>query len=86
MGCSGNSKDHCCWLNNKPCKYLEVDTVPDRKWACGLRRRFGDWDTVLESPEYQRDIEPYFGPIGINCKDWPDLSKGQYCGECGYGT
>ena len=85
MPCHGNTLDHCCWLAGKPCVYLEVDTVPGRKWACGLRRKYGDWDKALESKEYQNTIEPHFGPQGVNCRDWPDLSKGQSCGDCGLG-
>lgn len=85
MLCSGNSKDHCCWIAGTSCRYLEVDTVPDRKWACGLRRKYGDWDKVLDSEEYQENVEPHFGPQGVNCRDWPDLKNGQSCNECGLG-
>jgi len=83
--CKGNNKDHCCWFAGKPCQYLEENTVPDRRWVCGLRREYGDWDRAIASEEYQSTIEPHFGPQGVNCKDWPDLEKGQSCGECGLG-
>ena len=85
MAQHGNTLDHCCWLAGKPCTYLETDTVLGRKWACGLRRKYGDWDKALESKEYQNTIEPHFGPQGVNCRDWPDLAKGQSCGDCGLG-
>jgi hypothetical protein len=83
--CKGNGKDHCCWMAGVPCMFLEKDTVPGRKWACGLRREYGDWDKVIASERYQLNIEPHFGPQGINCKDWPDLDAGQSCNECGWG-
>ena len=82
MPCAGNSEDHCCYLDGKPCKYIEKDTVEGRKWACGLRRELGDWDLVLVSEEYKKDVEPHFEPQGINCRDWPEANAA-YCGECG---
>jgi len=56
--------------------------MPGRKWVCGLRRKLGNWDLVLASPEYKTDVAPKLNP-GINCKDWPDkpLTK---CFECGF--
>ena len=83
--CHGIGKDHCCWMAGKPCIHLEEDTVPGRKWACGLRRKYGDWDKVLSSEEYLLTVEPHFGPQGVNCRDWPDLAEGQSCNECGLG-
>ena len=83
--CNGNNKDHCCWIAGKPCAYLEEKTVKGRRWVCGLRRKYRSWDKAIASEEYQTVIEPHFGPQGVNCKDWPDLTKGQFCGECGVG-
>ena len=83
--CKGNSKSHCCWFAGEPCAYLEEGTVEGRRWACGLRRKYGDWDKAVASKEYQTNIEPHFGPQGVNCRDWPDLEKGQSCNECGWG-
>jgi hypothetical protein len=68
-----------------PCRYLEKNTVTGRTWACGLRRKYESWDRALASEEYKRYIEPHFGPQGVNCRDWPDLEKGQSCNECGLG-
>ena len=82
MPCAGNSETHCCWLDGKVCKYLEEDTVEGRHWACGLRRKLGDWDKVITSKEYRKDVAPVLEPLGINCKDWP---VGHRCGDCGYG-
>jgi hypothetical protein len=82
MPCLGNTEDHCCYLAGVPCKYLEENTVEGRRWACGLRREYGNWDDAIASDRYQKDIEPHFGPKGVNCKDWPEANKA-YCGECG---
>ena len=86
MPCAGNAKTHCCWLSGKVCKYLEENTVPSRRWVCGLRRKLGDWDAVLASPEYQKDVAPILERLGYNCKDWPDKPEGMRCGDCGYGN
>jgi hypothetical protein len=59
--CSGNSKDHCCYVDGKPCQFLEKDTVPGRKWACGLRRRFGNWGDVHQSDEYKTPRQTKMG-------------------------
>lgn len=89
MPCDGNSEISCCCIDGVECKYLEENTLPDRRWVCGLRRRLGDWDSVLESPEYKRDIAPALEPLGINCKDWPDKAthgKIVRCMNCGLGV
>ena len=85
MPCLGNSDDHCCYLKGKACPFLEYNTVPGRKWACGLMRRFGDWDEVLASDEYIGTVAPVFEPLGMNCKDWPDGTGANHytCEECG---
>ena len=77
--------EHCCWLNGVQCKYLEENTVPGRRWACGLKRRYNTWDAAINSEEYKQDIEPHFGPKGINCKDWPDIPHTK-CFACGFGV
>jgi len=58
--------------------------VPGRRWACGLMRKLGDWDLVLASSEYKRDVAPKL-PAGINCRDWPDKPATK-CFECGFGV
>jgi hypothetical protein len=83
MACRGNSNDHCCWVAGKVCDFLEENTVEGRRWACGLRRELGDWDAVLASDRYQKDIAPTFEPMGVNCRDWPSITSGQVCHECG---
>lgn len=74
MSCSGNMVTHCCVFKGIDCKYLEVDTLPDRHWVCGLMRKLGDWDKVIASAEYQKDIQPLcdrYLKNRLNCKTWP---------------
>ena len=83
MPCYGNRDDHCCYVNGKACQFLEENTVPERRWACGLRRELGDWDSVISDPRYIEHVDPHFGDM--NCRDWPDgtgRNKGS-CPECG---
>jgi len=84
MPCYGTSEGHCCWLEGQVCKHLEENTLTDRQWVCGLRRKLGDWDAVLASTEYQRDVAPKLTD-GINCRDWPDKPFTK-CFECGFGV
>lgn len=72
--CHGNGSDHCCWINGKVCPHLEENTVPGRRWACGLLRVHGDWETVYQTPEYQAtDAATWFASShpGYGCGDWP---------------
>lgn len=60
------------------CPFLEVDTIPGRKWACGLRRQLGDWGKVHRSRPYKEQVQPRFAADGIaNCGDW--RVEGQCC-------
>ena len=89
MPCAGNAETHCCWVGGEVCQYLEENTVSGRRWACGLRRKLGDWDAVLDSPEYKKNIAPVFAApdrlVKINCRDWPDQPEGIKCTGCGHG-
>lgn len=85
MSCDGNQADHCCYLNGEPCQYVEENTVDGRRWACGLRRELGDWDSVLASDRYQSGPGAYFSAIGMNCKTYPSAAKKQFCSTCGKG-
>lgn len=78
MPCHGNAKTHCCIFAGVECIYLEVDTMPNRHWVCGLMREHQDWDKVLNDPRYKQNVEPlwakYLWPgrkIKHNCKTWP---------------
>jgi len=84
MPCHGNSEGHCCWLQGRVCPHLEKHPDSDRIWVCGLRRELGDWDLVLESPEYKKNVAPKLR-TGINCRDWPDKPFTK-CFECGFGV
>jgi len=83
MRCSGNAEGHCCWFG-EVCKHLEENTVPGRRWACGLFRKYGSWGAVYETAEWQ---EVYKTAIscglreGYRCGEWP--YPGEKCHECG---
>ena len=82
--CSGNSSDHCCYLNGPPCHFLEENTVEGRRWACGLRRELGSWDAVYADQRYIIEIQPVWeqtGLAGYKCGEWP--APGFKCGQCG---
>lgn len=85
--CHGNGADHCCYWNGEPCPYLEQDTIPGRRWVCGLMRELGDWDLVHEDPRYLNDVQPLWrdeDPLwdwlwqqGVRCGTWGVEGKGQ---------
>ena len=50
--CDGNGPDHCCYIQNEVCPHLEENTIPGRRWVCGLMRRLGSWDAVHTSVAY----------------------------------
>ena len=80
MICQGTSDDHCCWLAGKVCEFLEEDTVPGRRWACGLYRELGSWDAVHTDHRYE-PVKVFLEPHGFLCGDWP--TPGVHCGTCG---
>ncbi len=85
MKCLGrNFEDHCCYVEGKPCDFLEENTTPGFRWACGLRRELGDWDKVINDPRYLDGPGKIFRKFGINCKDWPNFEHA--CQVCGVGT
>jgi hypothetical protein len=74
MICHGTDDSHCCWIEGSLCPHLEENTVPGRRWACGLRRRAGNWDDVYLMAEYQAtDAARWFAEHfpGQGCGDWP---------------
>jgi hypothetical protein len=83
--CYGNKDSHCCSINGSDCPHLEENTVEGRRWVCGLRRKLGDWDKVLVSPEYLADVAGKFRHPDTNCRDWPDGTgaNSANCTECG---
>ena len=82
--CTGNTSDHCCYLNGTPCVYIEENTVEGRRWACGLFRELGNWDAVHADERYVTTIQPLIDMTpfaGFRCGDWPDPSR--VCATCG---
>lgn len=83
MICHGNAEDHCCWFQGRVCEFLEENTVPGRRWACGLFRELGSWDAVHADPRYEpvkvRMSTLSFAPA--LCGDWPP--PGKVCNTCG---
>ena len=74
MECHGNGPDHCCYINGGVCQFLEEDTVPGRRWVCGLYRELGDWAAVHSDPRYQAaPIADWFTRThpGYGCGDYP---------------
>ena len=80
--CNGNEEDHCCYLKGKVCEYLEENTVPGRRWVCGIRKKYNSWEETHHDPDYTRDIKPLLNDIGItNCGEWP--RQNEKCAICG---
>lgn len=81
--CTGNASDHCCYFGTV-CEHLEENTVPGRRWACGLLRRYGSWEAVYASPEWPAVLEKAVA-CGLSdqyrCGSWPPV--GQTCAVCG---
>jgi hypothetical protein len=73
MTCHGNGDDHCCWISGEVCRYLEENTAPGRRWACGLLRRAGSWPAVYQSVAYRSNVRPRLRAAGVtvDCGDWP---------------
>lgn len=84
MKCLGRNLDeHCCWVNGKPCQFLEENTEPGQRWTCGLRRELGSWDAVLADSRYQTQVQPLLRAKDMNCRDWPKIGNGGPCKLCG---
>jgi len=84
MLCSGNTDDHCCYLNGPVCPFLEEGTVGGRRWACGLRRELGSWDLVHADVRYIQQVQPVWEQVGLStnkCGEWP--VSGERCNTCG---
>lgn len=82
--CHGNGDDHCCYVDGKVCEFLEENTVPGRRWACGLLRRLESWAAVHEHPDYQK-IKEHFASLGVSaCGDWLGEIRedGTIVGQC----
>ncbi len=77
MNCFGrNTSKHCCYINGKPCKFLEENTVPGERWSCQLWRETGSWQAAIDDPRYKsgkpsESPGKYFeGFQYTNCRDY----------------
>ena len=54
MTCTGEGVGgtHCCYVNNETCRYL-VENQAGRRYACSLYLKFGSWEAMNVSAEYQ---------------------------------
>ena len=84
--CTGNGPDHCCYLAGDPCPFLEENTVPGRRWVCGLRRELGSWGAVAADERYLTVVRPVWDAVtpadGLpmpDCGTW-----GAWSGQCCY--
>lgn len=69
--CHGNQPDHCCYVDGIRCRFLEENTVPGRRWVCGLFRRLGSWEAVHADPGYQEHVQTAWDRVGIeSCGAW----------------
>ena len=77
MKCYGrNLNDHCCYVNNKPCPFLEENIQAGYRWSCKLRRKTGSWKATIVDPRYN-DISKIFAQYSYkNCKNYQ-------CEDCG---
>lgn len=87
--CHGNGAVHCCYipgtgiadpagLGGSVCWFLEQNTVPGRKWVCGLRRSLGSWAKVHRNAQYKAQVQPVLDARGTAlCGTWSP--PGQCC-------
>lgn len=76
--CHGNGDNHCCYVAGAVCDYLEENSIPGRRWTCGLLRELGSWDQVHADPRYQ-PIQAEWDKVGIeSCGAWGP-GTGQCC-------
>ena len=85
--CHGNGSDHCCNLGAAGvCTFLEENTVPGRRWACGLFRELGSWGAVHTSSRYLSEVRPKLDAYALpDCGDWPQTLVPLPKGACCYG-
>lgn len=70
-GAGNVNGDHCCYVNGEACQYLEMNTIPGRKWVCGLYRTLGSWDAVHEDEGYKANVQSVWDQVGIeSCGAW----------------
>lgn len=76
VSCHGNGPDHCCYVRGDPCPFLEVNTIPGRRWVCGLRRELGSWDAVHRDSRYLAEVRPAWDESGtVDCGDFCGFNR-----------
>ena len=77
--CDGFGEDHCCYVEGKPCPFLEFGTMPGRGYVCGLKRELGTWERVHQDPRYSTIVQPVWRRRGVpDCGDFTPR-PGQCC-------
>ena len=61
--------------------FLEENTVPERRWACGLYRVLGSWEAVHQHAGYKKLVQPKLPSSVPSCGSWPPV--GVICPSCG---
>jgi hypothetical protein len=57
---------------------LEENTVPGRRWACGLFRELGDWNSVIADRRYKNIVVSLWNTIpecrgkNFTCENYPN--------------
>lgn len=87
MECYGrNLSDHCCYIANKPCPFLEENSERGQRWSCQLRRETGSWDAAIADPRYNTGEgspghafrnTPYKNCRDFQCKECALLERGE---------
>ncbi len=75
-----NTETHCCYVNGKPCKFLEENTEPGQRWSCQLRRERGSWAAAIVDPRYMRGRDAPGKAFAAT--EYKDCEQFQ-CAECG---
>lgn len=82
MSCHGNCESHCCIFRGVVCPFVEENTIPGRRWTCGLFRELGTWEKVLKDKRYKKQVQPLFNTVPgfidkrYTCANYPqDLPK-----------
>lgn len=72
--CNGTgdaSGEPCCYVNGELCPHLQINGPSGRKYACGLFVKYGNWDLVHGSAEYNITPKPTWKEKGVvDCGFW----------------
>ncbi len=81
MICYGRNVElHCCYVDGKPCKFLEENTEVGQRWSCQLHRETGSWSAAIADPRYFE--APNSPGNHFQQFDYKDCEQFQ-CRECG---